>query len=118
MERDPLKARLGQLDGGRILDVATGHGAFLLELVDTFDTFSEAIGIDTSRERIGQARTHRRETVRFEVVNAEKTGYTDNYFDTVAIRHSLHHLRNTDAHRRDSGGNEASFATRWPIYPV
>jgi len=91
---DPLIEELKGCDGGRILDVACGHGDFLNLLTESFDSFTEAIGIDSASERIEQAREKYPEAHRFEVMDASAMEYLDNHFDTVAIRHSLHHLPN------------------------
>ncbi len=91
---DPIVEHLKPLDGGRILDVATGHCDFLKLLIDSFGSYTEAVGIDLDR-RISEA-TEQNPDAKFElkVMDAEQIAYEDGYFDTVAIRHSLHHLTN------------------------
>ena len=93
---DPLIERLKDLNGGKILDVATGHGEFLDLLAGSFNDFEEAVGIDISGEILDAAQQRFAEKYRFEVMDAERIGFRDGYFDTVAIRHSLHHLKNPD----------------------
>ncbi len=93
---DPLTEKLKRLSGGKILDIATGYGEFLELLVNSFNDFDEAIGIDISGEIIDAAQKRFPEKYRFEVMDAENIGFHDDYFDTVAIGHSLHHLRHVD----------------------
>lgn len=93
---DPLVAKLKRTDGGRILDVATSHGDFLRLLVDSFESYTGAIGVDMAPDRIETAREKSDSELRFEVMNAEKLEFADESFDSVAMRHSLHHLKNVD----------------------
>ncbi len=93
---DPLQERIDRLDGGRILDVATGTGGFLKTLGESFKDFSEGVGIDPATDRIETATKEADNRLRFEVMNAEKMTFDDGCFDTVAMRHSLHHLRNIE----------------------
>jgi len=94
---DPLQKRLQNQSGGKILDVATGHGQFLRILTEYFAGFDGAVGIDTSENNIEIARRECGNGFDFKVMNAEKIDYPDGYFDTVSIRHSLHHLANVDS---------------------
>lgn len=94
---DPLKERLQFVHGGRILDVATGHGQFLRMLVRAFDDIIEPIGIDTSEENIRIARRECGDGFHLEIMDGEKIAFPDDHFDTVSIRHSLHHLANIEA---------------------
>ncbi len=89
---DPIIERLKPLDGGRILDVATGHGGFLKLLTDSFGSYTEATGIDFSRRITEAAREHADAPFKLRTMDAELIEYPDGYFDTVTIRHSLHHL--------------------------
>jgi len=41
-----LARALGTLPGGRVLDVATGEGAFVVKLVGNLESYTEIIGID------------------------------------------------------------------------
>ncbi|UCC43069.1 MAG: methyltransferase domain-containing protein [Candidatus Zixiibacteriota bacterium] len=94
---DPLIAKLKGTDGGRILDVATSHGDFLRLLVDSFQRHTGAIGVDMAPDRIEAARERSDGGLCFEVMNAEQLEFEDESFDTVAMRHSLHHLENVPA---------------------
>jgi len=89
---DPLTTELKHQSGGRILDVATGHGQFLRFLTESFVDFTEAVGIDTSESMIEIARERCGDGFHLQIMNAETLQFDDGYFDTVAIRHSLHHL--------------------------
>jgi len=51
-----LKQKLGRFSGGRILDVATGHGDFALLLVRVFADYEEIVGIDTNDQALKEAR--------------------------------------------------------------
>jgi len=93
---DPLEERISRVNGGRILDVATGTGEFLKWLGQSFESFSEGIGIDPAVDRIEAAAKEPDGRFSFEVMNAEQMEFEDASFDTVAIRHSLHHLRNIE----------------------
>jgi ubiquinone/menaquinone biosynthesis C-methylase UbiE len=93
---DPLPDKLKILMGGRILDVATGFGDFLKLLTDSFETFGDAIGIDSSENIIEAARRRQDKKLVFEVMDAGEMKFGSDFFDTVAIRHSLHHLEQVD----------------------
>lgn len=93
---DPLTERLKSLDGGRILDVATGSGEFLKHLSQSFGGFSEGVGIDPTEARINAASEKPEKKLSFKIMDAEEMAFDDASFDTVAIRHSLHHLQHID----------------------
>lgn len=85
---------LGGVDGGRVLDVATGEGGFVQFLIAGLRDFAEIIGIDISKsgrdgfeEAFGD-----RHGVRFEVMDAQAMSFPAASFDTVAISDSLHHF--------------------------
>jgi ubiquinone/menaquinone biosynthesis C-methylase UbiE len=93
MAEDPIVARLKPLNGGRILDVATSHGDFLKLMTDSFARYTEAIGIDVAESRIIEARKNHEGTgLEFVQMDAERIKFEDGRFDTVGMRHSLHHL--------------------------
>lgn len=93
---DPLQKRVSELNAGRILDIATGHGGFLKTLAEWFGNFSEGVGVDPKEDRIKEAARDADGRLQFQVMDAEQLAFEDGSFDTVAIRHSLHHLRNAD----------------------
>lgn len=43
---------LGEIDGGRVLDVATGDGAFIDLLINNLKSYDEVVGIDVDNEAI------------------------------------------------------------------
>ena len=91
---EPLKQKLRSTTGGKILDVATGTGGFIMDLVDAFHSYRHAVGIDSSQKLINFAKDKANgENIQFKVMNAEKLAFKDDIFDTVAVRHSLHHFR-------------------------
>ncbi len=90
---DP-KAVLGDLSGGRVLDVATGSGGFVRFLLDGLRDHEEIVGIDLNPER-GEAFAAAfgdRPDVRFEQMDAHRLAFADGSFDTVCVSNSLHHV--------------------------
>jgi SAM-dependent methyltransferase len=96
MKMDEIWAEaLGAISGGRVLDIATGYGNFVQILADELATFDEIVGIDASERAIEAARSaFKGENIRFARMQAEKLDFEDNYFDTVSLSASLHHLTN------------------------
>ena len=84
--------RLKGISGGRVLDVATGDGDFILALKRALGDYDSFVGIDVSREEIEKARENRIDAAEFRVMNAGRMEYEDASFDTVCIANSLHHL--------------------------
>lgn len=85
---------LGAIDGGRVLDVATGTGSFVEFLLDGLRSCEEIVGIDANAERAAafeQGLAGRR-GVRFEAMDAHALAFPDASFDTVCISNSLHHF--------------------------
>lgn len=91
-----LEERLKDIEGGRILDVATAYGDFIRFLTDSFENYIEAIGVDISEDRLKEAQERPGNEILYNPMNAEKLAFEDNYFDTVAMRHSMHHLNEID----------------------
>ncbi|MFC1475317.1 class I SAM-dependent methyltransferase [Candidatus Zixiibacteriota bacterium] len=87
---------LKNLNGGKILDVATGHGEFLKHLAKLFKQYDEGIGIDLQIDRINLADKEKSDNIRFEKMSGDDIKFDAASFDTVAIRHSLHHLDNIE----------------------
>jgi SAM-dependent methyltransferase len=90
---DP-RAVLGAIDGGRVLDVATGTGSFVAFLLDGFRSHDEIVGIDenAARAEAFAAALGDRPGVRFEAMDAHHLAFADASFDTVCISNSLHHF--------------------------
>ncbi len=92
-----IAQRLGEISGGKVLDVATQQGSFIEVLMKTLRDFDSFIGIDISEEHIEKARKKfSKDPVEFQKMNAEELTFEDNIFDTVCMSHSIHHLSNPD----------------------
>lgn len=82
------------ISGGRVLDVGTGRGGFVEELIGELKDYDEIIGIDVDAS-LGDEFAKRfasNPRVRFEVMDAMSMSFDDGSFDTVSIAGSLHHL--------------------------
>ena len=88
-----LGSRLKQIEGGKILDVATGRGEFVQMLSRSLKNFDEIIGIDSDRKAIHSSRDEFPDTkYKFELQDAYHLDFPDNSFDLVALSNSLHHF--------------------------
>lgn len=94
--QDQFETRFKNVAGGRILDVATGRGQSIPELIGMFASYEEVVGIDFNSSAIEAARDALAqkplERVRFEVMSADALDFPDDSFDVVFISNSLHHL--------------------------
>jgi SAM-dependent methyltransferase len=90
---DP-KAVLGDLSGGRVLDVATGAGGFVRFLLDGLRDYEEIVGVDVNPERGAAfaAAFGDRPGVRFAEMDAYRLDFPDGSLDAVCISNSLHHF--------------------------
>jgi SAM-dependent methyltransferase len=88
------KPLLAAIDGGRVLDVATGRGGYIHELADGLASYDEIVGIDSQAslaEDFERAvADHQR--VRFEARDALDPGFADGSFDLASVSASLHHF--------------------------
>ena len=80
--------------GKKVLEYGCGQGRHALALARQG---ADVVGIDISAEGIQQARTLARDeglegNLSFEVMNAERLEFPDNYFDIVCGNSILHHL--------------------------
>ena len=83
------------IDGGRVLDVATGEGGYINILQRYLSSFASIIGIDSSERVIRIARgVYQNPEIHFVQMDAEQLGFETGSFDTVNISASLHHLEN------------------------
>jgi SAM-dependent methyltransferase len=83
------------LDGGKVLDVATGEGGYINILKRYLKSFSIILGVDTSARVLAAAQnSHKNPPIQFVQMNAEQLGFRSGEFDTVNISASLHHLEN------------------------
>ncbi len=88
-----IDEKLASLEGGRILDIATGDGGFLVWLMDHLRKCSAGIGIDTSARAVDAARPQlERGDVSICRMDGAQIAFPDATFDTVSISNSLHHL--------------------------
>ncbi len=95
---------LGNISGGRVLDIATSRGGFIHMLTSGLKDYTEITGIDISAEMLQAAQnafsgsddsTHQQQKgIRFIQMDAERLGFKDGCFDTVSIGVSLHHMAN------------------------
>ncbi len=90
-----IEIALGNISGGRVLDVATQEGGFAQILMEKLKDYKEIVGIDINEQAIANARDKMdQDDVQFLVMNAEELDFEDESFDTVSISASLHHLSN------------------------
>ncbi len=90
-----FKQTLGDIAGGRVLDVATQEGGFVRILAESLKSYTEIVGIDISEQAIETAQsTFDQENIQFIQMDAEQMDLEDESFDTVSISASLHHLAN------------------------
>lgn len=88
-----ITKRLNEINGGKILDVATGRGEFTSLLSNALNSFDEIIAIDNSTKAIEFSSKHNDNIkVNFKVMNALKMEFDDEEFDTVCISNSIHHF--------------------------
>jgi SAM-dependent methyltransferase len=90
---DLFRDVLGQIPGGRVLDVATAEGGFVEILMDNLSSYTDILGIDVEQEALEAAWAgHSRCNVHFARMDAELLGLPSASFDTVNASASLHHL--------------------------
>jgi len=85
---------LGQISGGRVLDIATGSGGFIHFLIEGLKDYTEIVGIDNN-ERVAAAFAEAfkdKPNIRFELKDVVQMDFADSSFDMVCISNSLHHL--------------------------
>jgi ubiquinone/menaquinone biosynthesis C-methylase UbiE len=88
-----LEEKLGELAGGKMLDMATGDGGFIRKLIDAFRDYDEVIAIDISDKHFEEARKDfEKDRVDFRKMDGASLPYADDSFDTVAMSAGLHHL--------------------------
>ena len=90
---DP-RAVLGDVSGGRVLDVATGAGGFVRFLLDGLRDHQEIVGIDANPARAAAFAEAfgDRDDVRFVEMDAHHLAFDDATFDAVSVSSSLHHF--------------------------
>ena len=87
------KELIGHISGGKVLDVATGNGGFIHFLLEGLQDYEEILGIDT-KEGIEAvfAEQFADKPIRYRQMDAAQMEFTDEFFDTVCISNSLHHM--------------------------
>jgi ubiquinone/menaquinone biosynthesis C-methylase UbiE len=84
------------LDGGSVLDVATGEGGYISILQRYLKRITSIVGIDLSIKVLNIARkANENSDLHFVQMDAVQLGFETGFFDTVNISASLHHLENT-----------------------
>lgn len=85
--------RLSQIEGGIVLDAATGRGEFINVIKSNFKSYSQVIGVDYSEKLITYAQKLFPENdIEIYKMNLEELAFEDNHFDTITMANSLHHL--------------------------
>jgi ubiquinone/menaquinone biosynthesis C-methylase UbiE len=85
------------LDGGCLLDVATGAGGYIPVLQRYLNSYTLITGIDSDRKVLSAAaQKFTSQKVHFTSMQAESLAFDSETFDTVNISASLHHLENVN----------------------
>jgi ubiquinone/menaquinone biosynthesis C-methylase UbiE len=94
---NPFEELFAHLDGGRVLDVATGEGGYINILQRYLRSYTSIIGVDTSSRvvRIAQD-ANQNPKFHFIQMDGEQLGFGTDSFNTVNISASLHHLENVN----------------------
>jgi len=92
-----MRAKLGSISGGKVLDIATGSGNFINVLMKTLKDYDSFVGIDISKKDLESAKKRfKDQPVELLEMNAESLEFSENSFDTVSMAYSLHHLNRID----------------------
>lgn len=88
---------LNRIDGGVVLDAATGRGEFIHLLKQYLRSYTQIIGVDYSEKSVDYAqKLFPENNVEIYRMNLEKLPFEDGHFDTVCTSNSLHHFENLD----------------------
>jgi ubiquinone/menaquinone biosynthesis C-methylase UbiE len=88
-----LKSRISAYDAGSLLDVAVGRGDFLKFAINSFRSWHRAAGIDVDAETLQQAgNVFANSPVILILASALNMPFTDQYFDTITLSNTLHHI--------------------------
>jgi len=92
-----IEKRLKEINGGLVLDVATGTGEFI-DFIKEFASYDKIIAIDKmdKMKDLFNQRFRNEKKVEFKVMDAEYPDFANNTFDTICISNSLHHFKNID----------------------
>jgi len=92
MSLEEVEARIAAVEGGRVLDVATGGGEFL-RAVEEFASRELVIATDVlARAAAPVLKGFAHLAVRFAAADADRLPFRDGFFDTVCFSNSLHHM--------------------------
>ena len=90
-----FKEHFSSLDGGQVLDVATGEGGYISILKRYLKSYAIILGVDSDDKVLAAARNnHKNPNIQFVQMDAEQLGFRSGEFDIVNISASLHHLEN------------------------
>jgi ubiquinone/menaquinone biosynthesis C-methylase UbiE len=86
-----ISQRLKKINGGKILDIATGSGQFIHFLMENLKSYKSFTGIDM-RENKQINTVFEDKPITFQKMDAYQLQFPNESFDTVTISHSLHHF--------------------------
>lgn len=90
-----FKEIISDIDGGKVLDVATQEGGFVRILTEYLKNYTEVFGIDINEKALKTAHNNfDQKNIQFINMDAERIGFEEKCFDTVSMSASLHHLDN------------------------
>ncbi|MDD4309490.1 MAG: class I SAM-dependent methyltransferase [Candidatus Cloacimonetes bacterium] len=88
---------LSQIDGGIVLDAATGKGEFISVLKTHLKSYIQIIGVDNAERNVDYAqKVFPENDIEIYKMNLEDLQFEVEYFDLVCISNSLHHLEKRD----------------------
>lgn len=88
---------LNRIDGGIVLDAATGRGEFINVLKQYLKSYVQIIGVDSSEKSVEYAqKVFPENSVEIYRMNLEQLAFGDKHFDTVCVSNSLHHFENPE----------------------
>lgn len=89
--------KLSHFEAGKVLDAATGRGDFINVIKQNFKSYDQIIGVDNSDNMVKLAQNAFPENdIEIYKMDLENLSFTDDYFDTVCISNSLHHIEHKD----------------------
>ncbi|MBN1971201.1 MAG: methyltransferase domain-containing protein [Candidatus Delongbacteria bacterium] len=94
---EDLDKRLKDINGGLVLDVATGIGDFI-GFIKEFGSYDKIIAIDSMprMEEFFKKNFVDDNSVEFSLMDAEVIDFPEEQFDTVCVSNSLHHFKNPE----------------------
>ena len=88
---------LSKVDGGNVLDAATGKGDFITTLKQHLKSYTQIIGVDSSQRCVDYAqKIFPENNIEIFRMNLEDMQFEDNYFDMVCMSDALHHIKNRE----------------------